>query len=106
ALARARAVREAAGGAAPVAGALAELADRGERGRGVAPVDQRVAAAAEVVRHARDPARELPLGDVLREVRSEQRADDRDVEHALVIRDYDVGGGRLHAGGAPHEAPL
>ena len=41
------------------------------------------------------PARELHLRDVLREVREELPAEDRDVEHALVVRHDDVGRVRL-----------
>ena len=45
------------------------------------------AAAAQVEGDARDPLAELRLRDVLRVAREEQRAEERDVEHALVIGD-------------------
>src|SRR5207244_126111 len=69
----------------PGAHAGAELADGGQ-GRGpVAALDQHVAAPAEVVRHARDPAPERALGDVFREAGEEEASQDGDVEQALVI---------------------
>ncbi len=41
--------------------------------------------------------REFAFRDVLRVVREEQRADDRDVEHALVVGDQQVGRVRADA---------
>ena len=70
--------------------ARAELLDRDERLLRVVTVDQRVAAAAEIVRDARDAARQLALRDELREVAEEEVPEERDVEHALMIGDDQV----------------
>src|SRR3989442_2759950 len=70
--------------------APAELADRRHRAGRIAAVDEDVAAAAEVVRDARDPMTQRSLGDVLGEAPEEERAEERDVEHALVVGDHDV----------------
>src|SRR5207244_2003643 len=87
-------------GVRPGAHAGAGLADGGQ-GRGpVAALDQHVAAPAEVVRHARDPAPERALGDVFREAGEEEASQDGDVEHALVIRDDDVAPAGREAAGA------
>src|SRR5207249_1627779 len=77
---------------------LPELSDRHQRLIGILAVDDRVAAAAEIVGDARNPARELALGDILRKVGKEERPENRHVEHALVVGDDHVGGPGLDPG--------
>ena len=75
---------------------LSEPADGLHRFRAIAAIDERVSAAAEVVGDAGDPPpRQLPLGHELQVVAREHRPQDRDVEHALVIRHEDRRPSRL-----------
>jgi hypothetical protein len=94
AAARARALRVEDRGHAPLDDLLAEPADHLGREAAIAAVDDRVAPGAKIVRDARDPARELALRYVLREVGAQHRPVDRDVEHALVVADEQVGAAR------------
>ena len=80
----------------------AECVNRLRRLLTVLPVDEGVAANSEVVGDARNPVCELPFGDVLREVREQQRPCDRNVEHALVVRDQQIGSVGLHLGRSFH----
>ena len=88
----------------PATSSVPEPPDRLHRIRAVAAVDERVAAPPQVVGDARDPAlRELPLGDELQVVPREHRAQDRDVEHALVVRDEEAWPPVLEPARALHE---
>ena len=69
----------------------AELADLDHGLLRVVTVDQAVAAAPEVVRDARNEARQLALRHELRKVREQEVQQQRDVEHALVVGDDEVG---------------
>src|SRR4029078_5822575 len=84
---RARALGEDDGRDAVRLDASAERRDLVDRLLRVVTVDQAIAAAPQIVRDARDAARQLALRDELGEVREEQVPQQGDVEHALVIRD-------------------